>query len=145
MARPRTTRATEATMADLRGEFLDRCRAKNLSPRTLEWYEDRTRRFSDWCLERGILPARDLTTDDLEDFVLSLQAGPYRPQTVRGFAQIAKWQPRESEDHRANDPKAAGSARGVRRPAARRSSWNVSGVTPAAPTAGIQTRGRKLS
>ena len=90
MARPRTTRTTEVTIADLRDEFLDRCRAKNLSVRTLEWYEDRTRRFSDWCLERGILRAKDLTTDDLEAFVLSLQAGPYKPQTVRGFAQIAK-------------------------------------------------------
>jgi len=90
MARPRTTRTTEATIADLREEFLDRCRAKNLSPRTIEWYEDRTRRFSDWCFERGILRAKDLTTDDLEAFVLSFQAGPYKPQAVRGFAQIAK-------------------------------------------------------
>lgn len=42
------------------------------------------------CLERGILRARDLTVDDLEQFVLSLQAGPYKPQTVPGFAQVAK-------------------------------------------------------
>lgn len=90
MARPRTTRITEPTVADLREEFLDRCRAKNLSPRTMEWYEDRTRRFSDWCLERGILLTRDVTADDLEAFVLSLQAGPYKPQTVRGLAQVAK-------------------------------------------------------
>lgn len=90
MARPRSARTTEATVADLRDEFLDRCRAKNLSVRTMEWYGDRTCRFTDWCLERGILRARDLTVDDLEDFVLSLQAGPYKPQTVRGFAQVAK-------------------------------------------------------
>lgn len=92
MARPagRPVAAREATVADLREEFLDRCRAKNLSVRTIEWYEDRTRRFSDWCLESGILRARDLTTDDLEAFILNLQAGPYKPQTVRGFAQIAK-------------------------------------------------------
>lgn len=56
----------------------------------MEWHEDRTRRFSDWCLERGILLTRDVTADDLEAFVLSLQAGPYKPQTVRGFAQVAK-------------------------------------------------------
>ncbi len=86
MARPRTTRITEPTVADLREEFLDRRRAKNLSPRTMEWYQDRTLRFSDWCLERGILLTRDVTADDLEAFVLSLQAGPYKPQTVRGFA-----------------------------------------------------------
>lgn len=86
--RPIGTR--EATIADLREEFLDRCRAKNLSVRTIEWYEDRTRRFSDWCFNKGILRAQDLTTEDLEAFLLELQAGPYKPQTVRGFAQIAK-------------------------------------------------------
>lgn len=90
MARPRVTRSLEATIADLREEFLDRCRAKNLSGRTIEWYEDRTRRFSDWCFDQGILRAQDLTTDDLESFVLSVQAGGYKPQTVRGFAQVAK-------------------------------------------------------
>jgi integrase/recombinase XerD len=90
MPRPRVTQSDKATIADLREEFLNRCRAKNLSARTIEWYEDRTRRFSDWCLERGILKAQDLTTEDLEAFVLSIQAGPYKPQTVKGFAQIAK-------------------------------------------------------
>ena len=54
MARPRSTRMADATIADLREEFLDRCRAKNLSVRTLEWYEDRTQRFSEWCFDRGI-------------------------------------------------------------------------------------------
>jgi hypothetical protein len=43
MARPagRPIGTREATVAELRDEFLDRCRAKNLSVRT-EWYEDRT-------------------------------------------------------------------------------------------------------
>ena len=35
MARPRITGAREETIADLREEFLDRCRAKNLSVRTI--------------------------------------------------------------------------------------------------------------
>lgn len=58
MARPggRPVAAREGTIADLIEEFLDRCRAKNLSVRTIEWYEDRTRRFSDWCLESGNAP-----------------------------------------------------------------------------------------
>lgn len=92
MARPagRPIGTHETTIADLREEFLDRCRGKNLSGRTIEWYEDRTRRFSDWCLDQGILQAKDLTADDLERFVLVLQRGPYKPQTVRGFAQIVK-------------------------------------------------------
>jgi integrase/recombinase XerD len=38
----------------------------------------------------GILRAQDLTTDDLEAFVRTIQADPYKPQTVRGFAQVAK-------------------------------------------------------
>ena len=63
---------------------------KNLSARTIEWYENRTRRFSDWCLNQGILRAQDLATDDLEAYVLSVQAGPYEPQAVKGFAQAAK-------------------------------------------------------
>jgi len=92
MARPagRSISAREATIADLRDEFLDRCRAKNLSVRTLEWYEDRTRRFAGWCFDSGILLAKDLATEDLEAFIRSLQNGRYRPQTVRGFAQVAK-------------------------------------------------------
>ncbi len=49
------------------------------------WYGDRTCRFAEWCFERGILRARDLTADDLEDFVLSLQIGPYKPPDGPGL------------------------------------------------------------
>ncbi len=31
-----------------------RCEARNLSGRTLEWYDDRTRRFVDWCAAHGL-------------------------------------------------------------------------------------------
>jgi hypothetical protein len=37
------------TLEDLREEFLAHCEARNLSGRTVEWYGDRTRRFTDWC------------------------------------------------------------------------------------------------
>jgi integrase/recombinase XerD len=92
MARPagRPIGTRQATIADLRDEFLDRCRAKNLSTRTIGWYEDRTRRFSRWCFDNGILLAQDLTTEDLEAFIRWLQADTYKPQTIRGFAQVAK-------------------------------------------------------
>jgi hypothetical protein len=48
MARPagRPIAVRAVTIHDLREEFLARCTAKNLSGWTLEWYEDRTRRFN---------------------------------------------------------------------------------------------------
>jgi len=33
------------------------CEARNLSPRALEWYADRIRRFTDWCVDREITGA----------------------------------------------------------------------------------------
>jgi hypothetical protein len=44
VARPagRSRAARDVSVNDLREEFLARCRAKNLSDRTIEWYEDRT-------------------------------------------------------------------------------------------------------
>ena len=46
------------TLEDLREEFLAHCEARNLSGKTLEWYEDRTRRFTDWCNSQGITALR---------------------------------------------------------------------------------------
>ncbi len=57
------------TLKDLREEFLQHCEARNLSGRTLEWYAD-TRRFADWCSDRGISAPSDLRWSDLEAFVL---------------------------------------------------------------------------
>jgi hypothetical protein len=34
-------------LEDLREEFLARCEARNHSGRTIQWYDDRTRRFVD--------------------------------------------------------------------------------------------------
>ena len=42
------------TLEDLREEFLAHCEARNLSSKTVEWYDDRTRRFADWCATQGI-------------------------------------------------------------------------------------------
>jgi hypothetical protein len=42
------------TLEDLREEFLAHCESRNLSGKTVEWYDDRTRRFADWCATRGI-------------------------------------------------------------------------------------------
>lgn len=92
MARPagRPFAAREVTVYDLRDQFLARCLAKNLSPRTIEWYEDRTGRFVEWCSARGVERAADLTGGDVDGFLIELRKDGLAPQTVRGFAQVVK-------------------------------------------------------
>jgi integrase/recombinase XerD len=92
MARPagRPLAAREATVHDLREEFLARCRAKNLSARTMEWYEDRTHQLCELWAGRGSGLARDLTLDHVDDALAALRRRGLAPQTVRGFAQVAK-------------------------------------------------------
>ena len=83
-------RVREETLQDLRDEFLLRCQAKNLSARTIEWYEERTRFFAEWCEARGIERAAELTTSVLEEYVIDMRASGLAPNTVRGYAQILK-------------------------------------------------------
>lgn len=51
MARPlgNPYASRESTIDDLREQFLARAHAKNLAPRTIEWYERHTASFRDWC------------------------------------------------------------------------------------------------
>jgi site-specific recombinase XerD len=92
MARPagRPLGVREASVYDLREEFLARCKAKNLSDRTLEWYEDRTHQLCDFWAGHGTELARDLSLDDVESALVALRRRGLAPQTVRGFAQVAK-------------------------------------------------------
>jgi hypothetical protein len=78
------------TIHELREEFLARCEARNLSDRTIQWYEDRTGQFEEWCASREIVSAGELTCSHLEDFLLALRQQERGAHTVRGFAQILK-------------------------------------------------------
>ena len=78
------------TLEDLREEFLAHCEARNLSGRTVEWYADRTRRFTDWCASQGITAPSDLRWTDLEQFVLDRRRQGFAPNTVHGYAQVLK-------------------------------------------------------
>jgi integrase/recombinase XerD len=78
------------TLEDLREEFLAHCEARNLSGRTVEWYGDRTRRFTDWCASQGITAPSDLRWTDLEQFVLDRRRQGFAPNTVHGYAQVLK-------------------------------------------------------
>ena len=78
------------TLDDLREEFLAHCEARNLSPRTLEWYADRTRRFADWCVDREIAEPSDLRWSDLQAFVLDRRRRGFAANTVHGYAQVVK-------------------------------------------------------
>jgi integrase/recombinase XerD len=75
---------------DLRQEFLASRRAMNLSDRTVEWYEDKTRRFVQWSLKAGATEAASLTASHLDAFLIEVKDRGYAPQTVRGFAQVVK-------------------------------------------------------
>lgn len=44
------------TVHDLREEFLARCQARNLSDRTIQWYEDRSQQFAKWRVEASSQP-----------------------------------------------------------------------------------------
>jgi site-specific recombinase XerD len=78
------------TLEDLREEFLAHCESRNLSARTLDWYSDRTRRFTDWCATQGIEFPSDLRLSDLERFVLHCRRQGFAPNTVHGYAQVLK-------------------------------------------------------
>ena len=92
MARParRPIAVAPATVDDLREEFLASCRAKNLSERTVEWYEEKIRRFAEWCSQEGAADAASLTASHLDAYLIELKDRGYAPQTVRGFAQVVK-------------------------------------------------------
>jgi integrase/recombinase XerD len=81
---------TPITLEDLREEFLAHCEARNLSSRTVQWYNDRTRRFVDWCAAQEIECPSDLRCPDLERFVLHCRRQGFAPNTVRGYAQVLK-------------------------------------------------------
>lgn len=80
----------EPTVDDLREEFLARANAKNLAPRTIEWYERHTAAFRDWCTARGIVTAATLRSRDLDDYLVTLHASGAAPHTVHGAGQVVK-------------------------------------------------------
>jgi integrase/recombinase XerD len=69
---------------------LARGRAKNLSPRTIEWYERHGRAFARWCASEGIVWARELECTHLDDFLVALHGTGVAANTVRGAAQTIK-------------------------------------------------------
>jgi integrase/recombinase XerD len=78
------------TLEDLREDFLAHCESRNLSGRTVQWYDDRTRRFVAWCATQGIVCPSDLRWPDLEQFVLHCRRQGFAPNTVHGYAQVLK-------------------------------------------------------
>lgn len=66
--------AREDTLQDLRNEFLVRCHAKNLSPRTIEWYAKHSELFIEWCRDRGVTAPAQLSTTLLEECLIDARA-----------------------------------------------------------------------
>lgn len=91
MAEPiRSRDGRNITIEQLVEDFLAHCRARNLSERTVEWYEYKYGAFVDWCRERGIFKAAELDTADLEDYLAAEKARGLSDNTLRGSAQILK-------------------------------------------------------
>jgi integrase/recombinase XerD len=80
----------EDTLQDLRDEFLVRCHAKNLSPRTIEWYAKHSELFIEWCRKRGVTAPAQLSTTLLEEYLIEAREAGRTPNTVRGYAQTLK-------------------------------------------------------
>ena len=80
----------EDTLQDLREEFLVRCHAKNLSPRTIEWYAKHSDLFVEWCRRRGVTAPAQLSTTLLEEYLIEARQQGRTPNTVRGYAQTLK-------------------------------------------------------
>lgn len=78
------------TIHDLCDDFIARCHAKNLTPRTIEWYEMRIRCFSRWCEDKGIRMARSLSTGALEEYLITEQSRGISANTVHSMAQMVK-------------------------------------------------------
>jgi len=92
MPRPIRSRQDAAliTTRDLRDDFLARCQVKNLTPRTVEWYEFKLNGFIKWCDDQDVLLAQHLTTNILEDFLMYQATLGASPNTIRGSAQVLK-------------------------------------------------------
>lgn len=58
----------EPTIDDLREAFISRAHAKNLAPRTIEWYERHTAGFAAWCDSEGIARTAQLRSMALTRF-----------------------------------------------------------------------------
>lgn len=80
----------QPTIDDLREAFIGRAHAKNLAPRTIEWYERHTADFATWCASEGIAHTADLRSTHLDDYLIFLHGSGLAPHTVAGAAQVAK-------------------------------------------------------
>jgi len=93
MARParRPIAVAPSTVDDLREEFLASCRAKNLSDRTVEWYEEKSRRFAEWCSQDGAPDVANLIASHLDAFLID--QGPRLRPTDRARLRAGREDP----------------------------------------------------
>src|SRR5690554_5755847 len=85
---PRASRVT--TFREGIDYYLVRCRARNLSPKTTEWYEDKLVNVAKYLeTECGIMKLADLTEEHLWSFLADRQQRA-KPVTVNGYIQVLK-------------------------------------------------------
>lgn len=60
----------EPTIDDLRETYIARAYAKNLAPRTIEWYERHSAGFRDWCVSEGVTLNAQLRPSHLDEYLV---------------------------------------------------------------------------
>lgn len=91
MAEPIKSRGgRDITVGQLHEDFIARCRAKNLSLRTIEWYGFKLGAFVDWCRDHEVFKVSQLDTGVLSDFLAAEQARGISENTLRSAAQALK-------------------------------------------------------
>ena len=82
--------SNQTTIADaLRLFYLD-CEARNLAPRTQEYYREKLEPFAKWLAETNVTHARQLTSTHIRRFLVAQQARELSPYTVHAFARCVK-------------------------------------------------------
>ncbi|RME84391.1 MAG: hypothetical protein D6775_05625, partial [Caldilineae bacterium] len=84
------THAKPLTLTQALDAFVLDCRARRLSPRTVEFYQQKLSRFLKWCEERDCLTLADITTARLRAFLVWLQEQGHSPGGQHAYARALR-------------------------------------------------------
>lgn len=88
--------------------YQTRCRARGLSVRTLEFYQNKLRSFARYCFKHGVLNMKQIYPDHIRGYLMELESRGYRPggvachfQALRAFMN---WYENESANEDWRNP-----------------------------------------
>jgi len=65
-------------------------KAKNCSPRTIEWYEYHLGRISDWLKKTGVFIPEQITSRTIREFLSDIGSQNYSSSYIHGYARILR-------------------------------------------------------